>query len=144
MAQPPRDHVCVKTSKPKAAAAARIGTGLGHRKRGDLLGLLRPCVARTGTWMQAGKYVSALVSEMPKRNGWTIAQHAGDVTPDRTQRLLNRASWDTLGEMSGVRRFAAAGREETARRSRRRGGLVIGAIDETGQEKTGDATAGVK
>ena len=94
--------------------------------------------------MQAGKYVSALVSEMPKRNGWTIAQHAGDRTPDRTQRLLNRASWDTFAAMSQVRRFAAAGLEEAARRGRRRGGLVIGAIDETGQEKAGEATAGVK
>jgi SRSO17 transposase len=88
--------------------------------------------------------VSALVSEMPKRNGWTIAEHAGDRTPDRMQRLLNRASWDTLAAMSEVRRFAAAGLEEAARRGRRRGGLVIGVIDETGQEKTGDATAGVK
>ena len=88
--------------------------------------------------------MSALVSELPKRNGWTIAQHAGDRTPDRTQRLLNRASWDTLAAMSEVRRFAAAGLEEAVRRGRRRGGLVIGAIDETGQEKTGDATAGVK
>src|ERR1022692_3740794 len=144
MAQPPRDHVCVKTSKPKAAAAARIGTGLGHRKRGDLLGLLRPCFARTGTWMQAGKYVSALVSEMPKRNGWSIAQHAGDRTPDRTQRLLNRAAWDTFAAMSEVRRFAVAGLDEAARRSGRRRGLVIGALDETGQAKQGTATAGVK
>jgi SRSO17 transposase len=87
--------------------------------------------------------VSALVSEMPKRNAWTIAQYAGDRTPDRTQRLLNRASWDTMAAMSEIRRFAAAGLEEAARRGRR-GGLVIGAIDETGQEKTGDATAGVK
>ena len=108
------------------------------------MGALRPCFARTETWQQAGKYLSALVSEMPKRNGWTIAQHAGDVTPDRTQRLLNRASWDTLAAMSEVRRFAANGLEEAARRGRRRRGLVIGAIDETGQQKTGNATAGVK
>ena len=46
--------------------------------------------------------------------------------------------------MSEVRRFAAAGLEEAACRGRRRGGLVIGAIDETGQEKAGNATAGVK
>ena len=107
------------------------------------MGALRPCFARTGTWQQAEKYVSALVSDLPKRNGWTIAEHAGDRTPDRTQRLLNRASWDMLAAMSQVRRFAAAGLEEAARR-RRRGGLVIGAIDETGQEKAGEATAGVK
>ena len=74
---------------------------------------------------------------MPTRNWWTIAQHAGDRTPDRTQRLLNRASWDTLAVMSEVRRFAAAGLAEAAGRGRRRGGLVIGAIDETGQQKTG-------
>jgi hypothetical protein len=29
-----------------------------------------------------------------RKNGWTIAEHAGDATPDRTQRLLNRAVWD--------------------------------------------------
>jgi SRSO17 transposase len=108
------------------------------------MGALRSCFARTGTWQQAGKYVSALVSGLPRRNGWTIAEYAGDRTPDRTQRLLNRASWDTLAAMSEVRQFAVAGLAEAARRGRRRGGLVIGAIDETGQEKTGAATAGVK
>ena len=46
--------------------------------------------------------------------------------------------------MGVVRRFAVAGLDEAARRGRRRGGLVIGAIDETGQEKAGEATAGVK
>jgi len=46
--------------------------------------------------------------------------------------------------MSAVRRFAVAGVEQAVRRGGRRGGLVIGAIDETGQEKAGEATAGVK
>ena len=108
------------------------------------MGALRCCFPRTQTWQQAGKYVSALVSELPRRNGWTIAQQAGDRSPDRTQRLLNRASWDTLAAMSEVRRFAAAGLEAAVRRGRRRGCLVIAAIDETGQEKSGAATAGVK
>ena len=48
-----------------------------------------------------------------------------------------------MGAMSVVRRFAASGLEEAARRGRR-GGMVIGAIDETGQEKAGQATCGVK
>ena len=73
-----------------------------------------------------------------------MAERAGDQRPDRMQRLLNRASWDTAAAMSEVRRFAAAGLEAAARRGRRRGGLVIAAIDETGQEKPGAATAGVK
>jgi hypothetical protein len=46
--------------------------------------------------------------------------------------------------MSVVRRFAVAGLDEAARRSGRRHGLVIGALDETGQEKQGQATAGVQ
>jgi SRSO17 transposase len=144
MAQPPRDHAFVKTTKPKAAAAASIGAGLAGRKHGELLGLLRSCFARAEPWLQAGKYVGALTSGLPKRNGWTVAEHVGDRTPDRTQRLLNRAAWDTFAAMSVVRRFAVAGLEEAARRSGRRGGLVIGALDETGQAKHGEVTAGVK
>ena len=91
---------------------------------------------RTGPWLQAGKYVAALVSELPERNGWTIAQHAGDRSPDRTQRLLNRAAWDAFAGASEMRQLrAVAGLEEAARRGGRRGGLVIGAIDETGRGK---------
>jgi hypothetical protein len=42
--------------------------------------------------------------------------------------------------MSQVRRFAAVGLDAAARRNRRRGAMVIGAIDETGQEKASEAT----
>jgi SRSO17 transposase len=136
--------VFVTTTKPKAAAAARIGAALAARKRGELLGLLQPCFARCGSWLQAGKYVSALASELPVRNGWTIAQQAGDRTPQRMQRLLNRAVWDAVAAMGVVRRFAVAGLDEAARRGGRRRGLRIGAIDETSQVKQGCATAGVK
>ena len=131
------------STKSEAAAAVWISAGLALRKRDELVGLLRPCFARTEPWLQAGKYVSALVSELPRVNGWSIARHGRDRTPDRTQRLLNHASWDTSAAMSVVRRFAAKGLQEAARRGRR-GGMVIGAIDETGQEKAGEATAGVK
>ena len=113
------------------------------RERNELLALLRPCFARTEPWLQAGKYVSALASELPRVNGWSIARHGRDRTPDKTQRLLNHASWDTSAAMSVVRRFAVKGLDAAARRGRR-SGLVIGAIDETGQEKAGQATAGVK
>jgi len=113
------------------------------RERSVLLGLLRSCFARTQTWLQAGKYVSALASELPSRNGWSVAEHAGDRTPDRSQRLLSRASWDEQAAMSQVRNYAAAGLDEAARRSRRRR-MAAGALDETGQEKQGSATAGVK
>jgi len=54
-------------------------------------------------------------------NGWSIARHGRDRTPDRTQRLLNHANWDTSAAMSVVRRFAATGPEEAARRTWRSG-----------------------
>jgi SRSO17 transposase len=133
----------VTSTRTEAAAAVSIGTSLALQKRNELLALLRPHFARTQPWLQAGKYVSALASELPRVNGWSIARQNGDRTPDRTQRLLNHASWDTSAAMAEVRRFAVAGLEAAARRGRR-GRMVIGAIDETGQEKAGEATAGVK
>ena len=105
---------------------------------------MRSCFARVTPWLQAAKYIDAVMSQMPKPNGWTVAEYAGDRAPDRTQRLLNRAAWDTFAAMGVVRRFAVAGLDEAARRGGRRRGLVIGALDETGQEKAGEATAGVK
>jgi SRSO17 transposase len=107
------------------------------------MGLLRPCFARTQTWLQAGRYVSALASDLPSRNGWSVAEHAGDRTPGKSQRLLNRACWDEKAAMSQVRKYAAAGLDAAARRSRRRR-MTVGALDETGQEKQGAGTAGVK
>ena len=107
------------------------------------MGMIRSCFARTQTWLQAGKYVDVLVSGLPSRNGWTMAEQAGDQSPARMQRLLNRASWDEAAAMSQVRRYAASGLDAAARRSRRRR-MTVGALDETGQEKQGSSTAGVK
>jgi SRSO17 transposase len=135
----------VTNKKTKAAAAARIGIELAERKRDALLEALRPCFRRVEPFVQAVKYVRAVMSDLPARNGWAIAEFAGDASPDKTQRLLSRASWDASGAMSEVRRFAVAGLEEAARRGgRRRGRLRVGALDETGQEKKGECTAGVK
>jgi SRSO17 transposase len=106
--------------------------------------MLRPCFARTEPWLQAGKYAAAVMSQIPRRNGWTIAAQAGDRAPDRTQRLLSRAVWDTFAAMGFVRRFAVAGLDDAACKSGRRRGLAVGAIDETGQVKQGGLTAGVK
>jgi SRSO17 transposase len=135
--------VFVLTNEDKAAADARIGARRALRERSALMGLVRSCFARTQTWLQAGKYLNALVSDLPSRNGWTIGEQAGDRSPAKAQRLLNRASWDETAAMSQVRRYAAAGLDAAARRSRRRR-MTVGALDETGQEKQGTSTSGVK
>lgn len=106
----------------------------------ELMGQVGTCFARIEPRLQAGTCVRALLSDLPERNGWTIAEWAGDPTPDRTQRLLARARWDTLGAMGAVRRFLVSRLDAVARP----GALAVGALDETGQEKKGRATAGVK
>jgi SRSO17 transposase len=113
-------------------------------RAGDLLAELicsiQGCFVRVEPWLQAGKYVRACLSDLGKRNGWTIAEWAGDATPDKTQRLLNHACWDAAAAMSVIRRFVIGGLDSAGGPA----GLRIAALDETGQEKTGAATAGVK
>ena len=102
------------------------------------MGLLRSCFARTQTWLQAGKYLNALVSDLPSRNGWTVAEQAGDRSPAKAQRLLNRASWDEAAAMSQVRRYAAAGLDAAARRSRRRR-MTVGRAGRDGPGEAGQS-----
>jgi SRSO17 transposase len=101
-----------------------------------LLQRLRPCFARSRPHAQAGKYITALMSDLPRKNGWTIGEHAGDTTPDPTQRLLNHAVWDHEQAMRIVRKCVV---EQLADQP-----LVVAALDESGQEKTGDVTVGVQ
>lgn len=97
---------------------------------------LASCFARAKPFEQARKYVAGLISDLPRKNGWTLAEHAGDATPDRMQRLLNHAVWDHDTAQRVVRGFVAEHLREQP--------LVVAALDESGQEKTGDATAGVQ
>jgi hypothetical protein len=134
----------VTKQQSEAAAAARVAAGLGRRKRTELLAWMKPVFTRTEAWLHACRYTAAVMSDLPRRNGWTIAKLIGDKTPDRKQRLLSRACWDEAAAMSCVRRFAVTGLDQAVRRSGRGSGLAVGALDETGQEKHGTATAGVQ
>jgi len=101
---------------------------------------IRGSFARIQPWLTAAGYVRAVLSDLPKRNGWTIAEWIGHRSPDKVQRLLNKASWDTDEVMRAVRGYVVTGLDAAApARSMR-----VGALDETGQEKKGRATAGVK
>ena len=107
-----------------------------EQKRVELLGRLGVHFCRVEPLAQAGKYVLALMSELPRKNCWTLAEYAGDATPDRMQRLLERASWDTMAAMGTVRDFVAEHLRDD--------GLAVLVLDESGDEKTGTATCGVK
>ena len=47
-------------------------------------------------------FLLGLLADLPRKNCWTIAEHAGDVTPDGMQHLLTRA----VGDTDGVRTWA--------------------------------------
>ena len=51
------------------------------------------------------KYVSGLVAGLERKNGWTLAERAGEVSPDGMQRLLRRADWDIDGVRDDVRDY---------------------------------------
>jgi hypothetical protein len=46
---------------------------------------------------RARAFVLGLLAELPRKNCWTIAEHAGDRAPDGMQHLLSRARWDADG-----------------------------------------------
>ena len=100
------------------------------------MGCLAPCFARVEPRRQARKYVTGLMGDLPRKNCWTLAEQAGDVTPDKMQRLLERAAWDASQAMGEVRGFTIARLGDPA------GAVLV--LDESGQEKTGEHTAGVK
>jgi SRSO17 transposase len=102
-----------------------------------LHGRVRSYFARVEPFEQFGKYLVGLMSELPRKNGWTIAEYVGDRVPNRTQRLLNQAVWDHHQVLEAVRGFVVEQLGDVAV-------LRVAALDESGQEKQGTATAGVK
>jgi SRSO17 transposase len=120
----------------EAAAAVIVEGGLAVENLAELQGRLGPCFGRVEPFAQSRKYMVGLMSDMPRKNAWTIAEHAGDATPHRMQRLLNRAVWDTAAAMAVVRQFVAERLGDQP--------LRVAALDETGQQKQGTFTAGVK
>lgn len=113
-----------------------VEAGRVEEKLAELVGRLGVHFARFEPLAQAGKYVRGLMSDLPRKNCWTLAEYAGDATPDRMQRLLERASWDTTAAMGTVRDFVAQYLADD--------GLAVFVLDESGDEKTGTATCGVK
>ena len=69
-------------------------------------------------------YVRGLLSELERKNGWTLAEGAGDKTPDGMQRLLNASPWDEGGVRDDLREIItnAIGDKEK--------GILV--VDETG------------
>ena len=84
---------------------------------------------------RARAFVLGLLAELPRKNCWTIAEQAGDATPDGMQHLLARARWDADGMRDDLRGYIAEYLGDPD---------AVLVVDETGDLKKGTATAGVQ
>jgi SRSO17 transposase len=91
--------------------------------------------ARAEPRARVREYVSGLVAGLERKNGWTLAERAGEAGPDGMQRLLRRADWDVDGVRDDVRGYVV---EHLGGRD----GVLI--ADETGFLKKGTRSAGVQ
>jgi SRSO17 transposase len=81
------------------------------------------------------EYVSGLVAGLERKNGWSLAEQAGEVTPDGMQRLLRWADWDIDGVRDDLRDYVVEHLGD-------RDGVLI--VDDTGFVKKGVRSAGVQ
>ena len=81
------------------------------------------------------EYVCGLVAGLERKNGWTLAEHAGAACPDGMQRLLRRADWDVDGVRDDLRAYVVEHLGD-------RDGVLI--ADDTGFLKKGTRSAGVQ
>jgi len=91
--------------------------------------------ARVELRRRAGAFVGGLLADLPRKNCWTIAEHAGDPSPDGMQHLLARAVWDHDAVRDDVRALVV---EHLG------GPEAVLVVDETGDLKKGTATVGVQ
>jgi len=80
---------------------------MGHwlRSLNHLHQRLRSHFARPEPHHHALLYLQAVLSSIPRKNGWQIAEHARLPHPYGIQRLLSRATWDQDGVRDELRSF---------------------------------------
>src|SRR5579863_8906901 len=66
---------------------------------------LAPRFARPEVRPHALLYLQAILSHIPRKNGWQIAEQARQGRPDGMQRLLSQAVWDEDGVRDDLRTF---------------------------------------
>src|SRR6266545_720472 len=71
----------------------------------ELLGRVAGRFARVAPRRHARAFVLGLLADLPRKNCWTIAEHAGKATPDGLQHLLAGAVWDHDAVRDDVRDY---------------------------------------
>ena len=116
------ETICAADIQKWGGELERICTQIGHR------------FARPEIRQRALVYLRVLTSTIPRKNGWQVAEYAGDATPKNIQHFLGRSQWDADQLRDDLRQYVVdhLGEED---------GVLI--IDETGFLKKGTKSAGV-
>ena len=101
----------------------------------DMFGLVAGRFAQVQSRRRARLYLLGLLSGAERKNSWTIAEQAGDLSPDGMQRLLNFYAWDADKVRDDLRGYVLDRLGDPA-------GVVV--ADETGFLKKGTCSAGVQ
>ena len=92
------------------------------------------CFARPEPRHRSLLYLQGILSDVARKNGWQLAEHAGETRPDGMQRLLTNAVWDEDLVRDELRNYVL---------DRLGDPDAIVAIDETSFPKRGNKSAGV-
>src|SRR5258707_4935121 len=95
---------------------------------------LGPRFAREEARLRTQAYLRGLLSPVARKNGWQLAEAAGDRTPYATQHLLGRADWDADAVRDDLRAYVVEHLGDPE---------AVLVVDETGVVKKGHASAGV-
>jgi SRSO17 transposase len=101
----------------------------------ELLGRVAGRFGRVEPRWRARAFVLGLLADLPRKNCWTLAEHAGDASPDGMQQLLGRAVWDEDGVRDDLRAYLVEHLGDPA---------AVLVVDETGDLKKGTQTVGVQ
>ncbi len=101
----------------------------------DVLTRIRQLFYRTESKKHAEQYFRGLLSPIERKNGWTIAEHVGELEPKALQRLLNLSPWDADALLDLNREYAMEHLADP-------GGILV--ADPTGFAKKGTRSVGVQ
>ncbi len=105
---------------------------------------LRPHFARPQACQHALLYLQALLSDLPRKNSWQIAEHARQTRPYGMQRLLSQAVWDQDGCRDELRAFVCQHlRAPLPQQQENEALFPVLVMDESGFPKRGRHSAGV-
>ena len=103
------------------------------------------CFTRPEPRHHALLYLQALLSDIPRKNGWHIAEHARQAHPYGIQRLLSHAVWDEAGVRDALRTALVQTLLPPTSSSTEPDPLFpILVLDESGFPKRGSHSAGVQ